>query len=394
MPGPLAGFRILDLTAMVAGPWATMLLADQGADVVKVEAIGQGDHVRAGGNRRNGMAANFLNNNRNKRSIALDLKSAAGRDVLLRLAAGADAAIQNFRPGVVERLGVAEPDFRAVRPDIVYVSISGFGWSGPLAEKPAYDPIIQATTGLTTVQAGSDTERPRLVRTIVPDKVTALTAAQALTAALLHRLRTGEGQHVRVSMMDAGLSFLWASDMGLQTFAGEALPEQKPASFIDLVYRTADGHMSVAIMNDREWRAFAHAAERPDILDDPRFATPALRDANIDARLQLTQDILAERTTAEWMRRLDAERIPCAPTLTRNEVIRHPQVAANDTIVEYDHPVAGRIRQTRPAARFDRTPAAVLTGAPLLGEHTDAVLAEAGYAAGEIDGLRRAGVVG
>ncbi|MBN9561226.1 MAG: CoA transferase, partial [Alphaproteobacteria bacterium] len=203
MPGPLHGYRIVDLTSMISGPLATMLLGDQGADVIKVEPPRGGDHTRAGANRRAGFSASFLNNNRNKRSVALDLKTPAGLEALLRLAAGADVFIQNFRPGVVERMGIGEAAVRAVAPRIVYVSISGFGEHGPYASKPVYDPLVQAVSGLASIQGGSDQARPRLVRTIVPDKLTAITAAQAITAALLARERTGEGQHVRLSMLDA-----------------------------------------------------------------------------------------------------------------------------------------------------------------------------------------------
>ncbi|HTT78182.1 MAG TPA: CoA transferase, partial [Stellaceae bacterium] len=197
MPGPLSGFRILDLTSNVSGPLATMILGDQGADVIKVEAPDGGDHTRAGANRRGGYAASFLNNNRNKRSIVLNLKQPAALAALKRLAATADAFVQNYRPGVAERIGVGEDAIRAVRPDIVYVSISGFGEHGPYAQKPVYDPLIQGFSGLATVQAGSDAARPRMLRTILPDKLTAITASQAITAALLARERSGEGQHVR-----------------------------------------------------------------------------------------------------------------------------------------------------------------------------------------------------
>ena len=393
MPGPLDGYRVIDLTSMVSGPFATMMLGDQGADVIKVEAPGGGDHVRSGGFRAGGLAAQFINTNRNKRSIAVDLKNPQGCDVVLRLAAGADVFIQNFRPGVVERLGVGEPDVRAVNPDIVYVSINGFGESGPYATKRVYDPIIQAASGLASVQGGSDDQRPRLVRTILPDKVTALTATQAVTAALLARARTGEGQHVRLSMLDAVVSFLWASDMGGQTFVEQPDDSQRAASFIDLIYETADGFMSVAVMSDREWRGLAKAAERPEWLEDARFGTPALRDENIDDRLALTQEVLRTRTTAEWMARLEAEDVPCAPVLTRKALVAHPQVAALGTLVEYDHEHAGRLRQARPAARFEATPSAVRRGAPLLGEHTDALLGEAGFSAEAVAGLRSGGVV-
>ena len=393
MPGPLDGYRVIDLTTMVSGPFATMMLGDQGADVIKVEAPGQGDHVRTGGDRAGGLAANFVNNNRNKRSIAVNLKHPRGRDAVLRLAAGADVFIQNFRPGVVERLGVGEAAVRAARPEIVYVSISGFGETGPYAAKRAYDPVIQAASGLASIQGGADDARPRLVRTILPDKLTGVTAAQAATAALLARARTGEGQHVRLSMLDAVVAFLWASDMGGQTFLDRPGGGRRAASFIDLIYETKDGFMSVAVMSDREWAGLARALERPEWLEDARFKTPALREENIDVRLALTQEALRGRATAEWMERLEAEDVPCAPVLTRDALVAHPQVRAGGTLVEFDHPTAGRLRQARPAARFETTPSALRRGAPALGEHTDALLAEAGFPPAEIAALRAAGAV-
>ncbi|MCG8543203.1 MAG: CoA transferase [Alphaproteobacteria bacterium] len=394
MAGPLHGFRILDLTTMISGPLATMILADQGADVIKVEVPGRGDQVRAAANRRGDMSANFLNNNRNKRSVTIDLKHDKGRDLLKRLARGADAVVQNFRPGVVERLGIGESDIRAVAPDIVYVSISGFGEAGPYASKPVYDPIVQAVSSLASIQGGSDEHRPRLVRTIVPDKVTAVTASQAITAALLSRERTGEGQHVRLSMFDSVLSFLWSSDMGSQTFVDHDISQQRAASFIDLIYETKDGHMSVAVMSDDQWAALTRALDRPEWLDDPRFTTMALRDRNIDDRLSLTQSVLKTRTTAEWIERLEAEGVPCAPVLTRSEVIGHPQTVANKAVIEIEHPVAGRLRQARPAARFEGTPVEMRRGAPLLGADTDDVLEECGLSRAEIATLRESGVVG
>jgi len=384
MPGPLHGYRIVDLTSNVAGPLATMILGDQGADVIKVEAPDGGDATRAGGNRRAGFTASFLNNNRNKRSIMLDLKTAAGKQALLRLAAEADVFVQNFRPGVAERLGVGEEAVRAVSPRIVYVSISGFGEIGPYAEKPAYDPVIQGFSGLATVQAGSDEVRPRLLRTILPDKLTAITASQAITAALLARERTGEGQHVRLSMLEAVLAFLWASDMGSQTFVGDEPERQEAAPAFDLIYETADGYMTVAALTDRQWAGLAQAADRPEWLEDERFKTPALRQKNIDARLELTQEALLQRPAAGWLERLTAAGIPCGPVLTRNQVIRHPQVAALGLVVETEHPRAGRLRQARAAARFSQTRPEFRRGAPAFGEHTQEVLAEIGYSAAEI----------
>jgi len=378
---------------MLSGPWATMILADQGADVIKVEEPRQGDHTRSYGNRRNGFSASFLNLNRNKRSVAIDLKTPLGVDLVKRLCAGADVLVQNFRPGVVERLGIDEAAIRKSAPGIVYVSINGFGEKGPYAHKPVYDPIVQAFSGLTTVQAGSDRQRPRLIRTVLPDKLTAVTAAQAIAAALVGRLKTGRGQHVRLSMLDAVLAFLWASDMGAQTYVGEKISQRAAASFIDLIYETQDGFMTAAVMTNKEWAALTRALERPDWLEDPRFTTTALRDQNIDARLQMTQDVLKTRSTEDWLERLEKEGVPCAPVLTRDQVIAHPQILASNILLESDHPVAGRLRQTRTAARFE-TPTVVRYGAPQLGEHNREVFAELGLSEAEIVALRRQGACG
>lgn len=393
MPGPLHGYRIIDLTSMISGPLATMLLADQGADVIKVENPREGDHTRASNNRNNGLSAAFLNNNRNKRSIAVDLKAEGGIDVVKRIARDADVFVQNFRPGVADRIGVGESAIREVNPSIVYVSICGFGDEGPYAKKPVYDPLIQALSGLASVQGGSDTERPKLVRTIVPDKLTGMTAAQAISAALLARARTGEGQHVKVSMLDSVMAFLWGSDMGSQTFVGTEIPQQEAASFIDLIYETAEGYISVAVQQNREWEGLTRALEKPEWLEDERFKTPALRQKHINVRLQMIQDVLLTRPASEWLERLEAEDVPCAPVLTRTEVLSHPQIEANGIIMETEHVHAGRVRQTRPAAQFSGTPPEVRHGGPLLGEHTNEVLLEAGYGEDDIRALDAAGAV-
>ena len=389
MNGPLSGVRIIDATSMVSGPSATMLLADQGADVIKIENPNGGDHTRASANTQNGFSANFLNNNRNKRSVALNLKTTEAKEVLMRLSATADVFIQNFRPGVVDRMGIGEQDVRSVAPNIIYVSISGFGETGPYAAKPVYDPLIQALSGLASIQGGSDSERPRLVRTILPDKLTGTVTAQAITAALLARTRTNEGQHIRISMLDTILAFLWGSDMGSQTLLENPVSQQNAASFIDLIYETSNGYISVAVQTNKEWKSLIRAFDTPAWLEDERFKTPALRQKNIDDRLYLTQNILITKSTEFWLKKLEAEDVPCAPVLTRSEAIAHPQAITNQIIVETDHHLAGRIRQTRPAANFSKTNYALHRGGPELGEHTQEILSEIGYTNKEIENIRK-----
>jgi len=381
---------------MISGPIATMILADQGADVVKVEPPGVGDLVRGIGHSKAGISPLFATANRNKRSVVIDLKQPRGVALLGRLVATADVFVQNFRPGAAERMGIGEAALRAARPDLLYVSISGFGETGPYAGKRVYDPVIQGLSGLASIQGDRATGRPRMVRTVVPDKLTAMTAAQAITAGLLARERTGQGQHIRLAMLDAMISFLWPEAMMRYTFVRDEPATPAPTrtpQVRDLVFETADGFMTAGTVSDREWAGFARAAGRPEWIDDPRFSTGTARVANWDERLGLMQEVLRTGTTANWIERLDAEQVPCGPILTRAELLTDPQIAANGLIVETDHPQVGRIRQTRPAARFAATPAEIRTPAPTLGEHTDEVLAEIGVADSERDDLRAAGTI-
>ncbi|WGI21409.1 CoA transferase [Amylibacter sp. IMCC11727] len=387
------GIRILDLTSMISGPTTTMILADQGADVIKIETPETGDHTRMVSTRRAGMSASFVNNNRNKRSLTLNLKDDRCLAAFQALVKTADVIVQNFRPGVADRIGVGETACRALKDDIIYVSISGFGETGPYAQKPVYDPLVQALSGLTTVQAGSDQNRPRLVRTILPDKLTGFAASQAISAALFHRERTGTGQHIQLSMLDTVISFLWGSDMGGHTFVGNEFTQENAQSFIDLIYETADGYISVAVQSNKEWANLSRAFDMPELVDDPRFKTAALRGKNIDERLNLTQEVLRTRTTEDWLARLEAEDVPCAPVLHRREMRVHPQVQANDTIMEYEHPTAGRLRQARPAPRFSETPTSVRIPPPALGEHTAELLAEAGLSQTDIATLAAEGLI-
>ena len=393
MPGPLDGIRIIDFTTMIAGPYGTMILADQGADVIKVEAPARSDHARRAGYGQRHFTAAFVNNNRNKRSISVDAKSPAGRQVVLDLARSADVFVQNYRPGVMARLGLDYDDLRAVKPDLIYVSMSGWGERGPYAGKPVYDPIIQALSGLASVQAGSDHDRPRLIRTVLPDKLTGVTAAQAVSAALFSRERTGVGQHIRLSMLDSVVAFLWSTDMGSQTFVGKEVDVAHAATFIDLIYETASGHISVSVMANDQWHGLCHAVGHPEWLDDERFKTPSGRDRHANERLEMTQEALLEKTAEEWLEVLETAGVPCAPVLTRAEMIRHAQVQASGIVIETDHPHAGRLRQARNAARFAVTTPEIRHGAPHLGEHTMDILADLGYGEDRRGALLADGVV-
>ncbi len=392
MPGPLDGFRIVDVTQMVSGPMATQILADQGADVIKVEPPVAGDLTRALGGTRRGIAPTFAVINRNKRSVAIDLKDSRGLELMKELVRGADLFVQNFRPGAADRMGIGEAELRGPNPRLVYVSISGFGDRGPYVHKRVYDPVVQALSGLASVQGDPATGRPRMFRLIVPDKVTALAAAQAMTAALLARERTGAGQHVKLAMLDAVVAFMWPEAMARYTFLNTDGRTYRQ-TVRDLVFETADGYITCGAVSDREWEGLARALRHPEWLDDDRFKTPTGRVRYAEDRLQLMQDAVATMTSAEALARLDAEQVPSAPILSREDLLTDPQIAANELIVESDHPHAGRMRQPRPAAHFERTPAAIARPAPLLGEHTNEVLGQIGVAADRIVSLRAAGVI-
>ena len=378
MSGPFAGIRVIDLTTVISGPLATMTLGDQGADVIKVEIPNGGDFSRHVATRRAGYSASFLNNNRNKRSITLDLKSEHGIEAMKTMAEQSDVFIQNFRPGVAERLGLGYEALSKLNPRLIYVSIAGFGHTGPLAQKPVYDPLIQAISALTSVQAGSNEDRPRLVRTILPDKLTGIQTSQAIAAALFARERSGEGQHIQISMLDVIIAFLWSSDMNGHTFVGDELEREEAQSYIDLIYEVKDGFVSIAVMQDKQWQGFTKAVNRPDLLEDERFATPELRELNKDARLQAIQDAVIGLASTDLITALDAENVPNGPVLSRTQMRSHPQVEANGIVVETMHPTAGMLRQAKHPANFSKTPASIRRPAPALGEHTDEILAEFG----------------
>src|SRR3984893_13487610 len=390
MPGPLAGGRVFDLASVVSGPVATMFLADQGAEVIKIEPLG-GDITRRS---RQSISASgefsplFVSSNRGKRSLALDLKRPEAAKIMRKLIASADMLVQNFRPGTMEVLGLGEPLLRELNPRLIYVSISGVGETGPYAKKRVYDPIIQGLSGFADIQSDPKTRRPQMIRTIVADKTTAIFAAQAVCAALYARERSGEGQHIRLAMLDTMISFLWPEAMTQYTVVGREATTADPISRPDLIFETADDYITVGTVSDSEWRGFCAAAERPDLVEDPRFSTTGARAGSATERILWMGEIIKQRPAVEWLARLDRHDVPSAPVLRRDEMIDNEQVRARELITEFDHPDVGRVRQPVPAARFDRTPAAVPSPAPRIGEHTVAILTELGLDATQIERLR------
>jgi crotonobetainyl-CoA:carnitine CoA-transferase CaiB-like acyl-CoA transferase len=393
MSGPLAGVRILDLTTMISGPVATMMLADQGADVIKIESP-SGDLMRNYGTQHNGMSSSFLSCNRNKRSLALDLKKPEALDIVKKLVATADVLVQNFRPGAIERMGLGEAVVRAIRPDIVFVSISGVGETGPYAHQRVYDPVIQALCGLAEIQADRHSDgRPRMVRTVIPDKTTAVTAAQAITAALFARERSGKGQHVKLAMLDVMVAYLWPEAISSLTFVGKESDPSRGQMGLDMVFKTKDRFITAGAVSDAEWRGMCTALDRADLIDDPRFASVAARTKHIAERRQMVSDELAKWPAKEILARLDKENVPSAPVLSRSDLLTDAQVENNGALEIINDAVLGEVRQPRPAAQFAGTPTSERKMAPFLGEHNGAILTELGYSAADAGKLATSGVL-
>ncbi len=392
MPGPLDGIRVLDLTAMVSGPVATMMLGDQGADVIKIESP-NGDLMRHYGNIHKGMSASYLSCNRSKRSLCVDIKTPEGLEIVRKLVATADVLVQNFRPGAIERMGLGEDVCRELSPEIIFVSISGFGEEGPYVHQRVYDPVIQALSGLAEIQADRDTGWPRMVRTIIPDKTTAVTAAQAITAALFARERTGKGQHIRLAMLDTMVAYLWPEASSSLSFVGNELDPARGQMGLDLVFQTQDGFITAGALSNAEWSGMCRAFGREELIDDPRFATPVARGENVVERRTVMNEEIGKWPSAEILARLDKEGVPSAPVLSREELLDDPQVIQNEIMNVLEDPALGPVRQPRPAARFSETPAAIQALAPYLGADNAGIAKEVGYSADDIAAMHDTGVL-
>ncbi|MHA1569816.1 MAG: CaiB/BaiF CoA transferase family protein [Alphaproteobacteria bacterium] len=392
MTGPLAGIRVLDLTTVLLGPYAAQILGDMGADVIKVEAPG-GDPTRVLGPARHpGMGAVFLNINRNKRSLALDLKQAPAREALLRLAGTADVFLHAMRPRAIARLGLAYGDLAAARPDIVYCGTYGFRAAGPYGDKPAYDDMIQAAAGLASLQE-KVSGTPSYAPTAVADKITGLHVAYAVSMALFHRERTGQGQEIEVPMFESVVSFTLPEHIYGETFdppigdmgyPRQLSPDRRP-------YRTSDGWIGVLPFTDRQWSAFFEVAGRDDLAADARYASLEARTANIDALYADLSAIVATRTTAEWMGKLDSANVPAMPVNAPEDLPGDPHLSATGFWRWLDHPSEGRLRAMDLPVHFSASPGDIRLPAPRLGEHSAEILRDAGLADREIAAMMKTG---
>ena len=376
--GPLEGLKVLDLTSMVSGPMGAMMLADQGAEVIKVEPI-NGEQLRHMAAPHNGVNPAFFSCNRGKRSLAVDLKSEEGKEILLKLVQEADVFMQNFRPGAIDRMGFGETDLRKLNKRLIYVSISGFGTEGPYSDSRVYDPVIQALSGATDIQADRETGRPQMFRVIVADKVTAITAAQAVSSALYQREKSGVGQHIQLSMLESMLAFFWPEGMAGLVYGENEFDVRKLQGSQDLIYKAKDGYITAGAVSDAEWGGMCRALKREDLLEDERFSTSAARVSNAGERKQLTGEEISKWNSMEILARFQEEGVPCAPLLNRMELMEHEQVLANESIWIEDYEGFGEVRQARPAARFEETPNEITRPAPKLGEHGQEILTELGY---------------
>jgi len=389
--GPLSGYRIIEFCHFIAGPSAVALLADQGADVVKVEPI-TGDLMRTVAPFRNGLGASFITWNRNKSSVSIDMTTSEGQQVAHRLVGDADVAVHNYRPGVVERIGIDEATLRKIKPDLIYVVINGYGEDGPYAHRPGFDPMIQALSGLGRSQARLEDNPRFMVRSSIADKLSGLVSAQAVTAALCERERTGKGAKVEVAMLDLAIAFGWGDIMSRETFVGH-IPPSDTLLAGDYLQDTLDGDISVMPNNNKQLEALARLVGHEEWIDDPRVNTPTARTQNLAVYCAMMKNVFRSKTTAEWCELLEEAGVPYAPVLSPPEVVADQHVKFAKLVVESDHPVAGRIRECRAAARFNGRELPIYRHAPAIGEHTVEILQDAGFSQDEIESLAANNVI-
>ena len=396
LPGPLDGVRVLDLTRVVAGPYCSMFLGDLGAEVVKVEQPGTGDDTRGWGPPfAGGESAYYLCINRNKKSLALDLKSPRAVELLRELAKVADVIIENFRPGTMERLGLGEKELRQLNPRLIYASLTGFGTDGPMSDWPGYDLIVQAWGGLMSITGTPDGE-PVKVGVAIIDLVAGLMLGKAITAALFAREKIGVGQRIDTSLLEAEVASL--INVGSNYLIGGKIPTRWGNAHPNIVpyqnFKTADGYLVIGVASEVIWKRFCQAIGRTELTDDARFANNSKRVENRAALIALLSEVFLQRNNETWFKSLTEAAVPCAPVQTVDQVFQAPQVLHRDMLLEVEHPTAGTVRMAGIPVKFSVTPASVRLPPPLLGEHSGEILKSwLGMNAESIDELKREKVI-
>ncbi|MEY3640929.1 MAG: hypothetical protein RLZZ199_734 [Actinomycetota bacterium] len=388
---PLTGIKVVDMSTMISGPLTAMMLADYGADVIKIESPGQGDLMRYLGTQKNGLTGLFHLNNRGKRSIGLNVKSKEGLEILTKLIAEADVFVQNYRPGAMDRLGLGYEDVKKFNPGIIYVSISGYGPDGPNSHRRVYDNVIQAASGVASVQSDPGTGKPQMLRNLACDKVTSYTAMQSICAALFARERgTAQGQHIVVAMLDAAVSFLWP-DAGMDATVLDDDATRMPTLGANYnVTVLEDGYCASSAVSDVEFKGLWAALGRPDLADDPRFATAAARSQNAGELVKTMKELSSQTKLADFLRVAEEHDLPASPVNSIADLPNDAQIKNNKIFVERTHPVMGKVREVRPAARFSDTELRVSAPAPMRGEHSDDIVREIGL---DPVALREAGAI-
>ena len=389
---PLAGVKIIELSTMITCAVAAMMLSAQGAEVIKVEPPVIGDPGRLIGTQKNGVSAFFHNCNRGKKSLAIDLKTQTGRDAVMRLATDADVLVHNYRPGVMDKLGLGSQTLRGANERLIYLGVSGFGTTGPMSDYPAYDMVIQGLTGITALQ-GSDNEMQH-INMLICDKITAYTVAQATTAALLARTSTGKGQHIDISMLQANLAFMWPDGMMDKTIEDrDGIVDMSPISDYYQTLDLSDGSIALAPLRDHHYKALLEMLGYPELLEDPRFSSMGGRLKHMDQVMEILKSPRKKYSVAEAMSLLTAADIPCAPCIARDDLKSHPQIASIEALETYETPLHGALTVPRPPARFEGKNASQATPSPGLGEHSRSILETLGYRGEEIDALIAEGSV-
>ena len=394
--GPLAGLKVIELAHIMAGPVCGQLLADMGADVIKVEKVPGGDDTRRMVPPQiDGESAAFMILNRNKRGAAINMKSAAGKAVLLKMLAEADVVIENFRVGAMERLGLGYESLHELNPALIYCQITGFGRSGPYADRAGFDLIAQGMSGLMSVTGEGPGHPPIKAGVPVGDISAGMLAAMGILAAYIHRLKTGEGQLVDTSLLEASIvNTAWVSAIFFATgISPGALGSAHPLAAPYQALPTRDGWVNVGAANQANWLRLVDVIQQPELATDPRFVDNSARMQNLPALIDILMQRFSQRDTVDWLARLEAAGLPASPVLSIGDMIKDPQVLAREMVVDVEHSHLGSTKALGSPVKFSTTPTSIRRGAPLLGEHTREILAEFGYSAAAIDELLASGDV-